>query len=81
MNKNNTAATNAVTIPSTRIAMTTPVIMYTGPGPLSMLALLLVSESSTGIEVIPSSEVTRGIEVVPTSESDEVSIGVEVVLL
>ena len=38
---NKTITTNAMTVPSTMIAVTTPVIMYTGPGPSSMLAPLL----------------------------------------
>ena len=38
---NNTTTTNAVIIPSTMIVMTTPVITYMEPDPLSILASLL----------------------------------------
>ena len=71
---NNTAVTNAVRIPSTMIAMTTPVIMYTTePDQLSMLALLLRLDTGP-LMIFVALEVSGGIEVIPSSVSDEVSI-------
>ena len=88
---NNTTATNAMTVPITMIAMTTPMIAYTGPGPLSMLESLLredtgpifvVLDSSANVEVSAcDSEVLRGIEVRPFSSSDEKTGDTEVIPL
>ena len=90
---NKTAATNAVTIPSTMIATTTPAITYTmDPDSLSMLISLLVRRD-TGwmfVALVPStdSETFWGIEVTPSSEtsvdinaipSSEASGGIEVI--
>ena len=71
---NNTIATNAMTVPSTMIVMTTPMIAYTGPGPLSILESLLREDTGPIFIALVSPiniEVCRGIEVTPLISSNE----------
>ena len=72
---NDTTATNAMTVPSMMIAMTTPVITYTGSGPLSMLSLLIRVDAAPLFVALINIEISIGIEVILSSS--EASSGIE----